>query len=392
MTEQELAVLMRGESERVEWKQSAKAELEPAVCALANDLGDSGEPGYLLVGVDDRGHAVGADTSDAAVQALVSRLHSIKLLPSPSISVVPTVREGRGVLVVTVQPYAVPPVVKVNGVAWVRVGTTTRRASEADLLRLNERRPAHRAPFDLRPWAGAELADLDLARLRVEHQAAQIGDEDLGTFPALEPWLAQREIVRRAGAGWEPTSAGLLLYGVDPQRHLPGAVIELARFAGTDLDAPLVFRKTISGRLSDQLDTLWAQLLANVTAVPAAAAGIRTPYVDVYPVEALKELARNLVQHRLYEGTHAPGRVSWFEDRVVFSNPGGPFGQASEGEFGAHSDYRNPTITRLLVDLGYVERLGRGVRRVRALLDKNANPPLEVETDGYTTLTVRARP
>ena len=72
-------------------------------------------------------------------------------------------------------------------------------------------------------------------------------------------------------------------------------------------------------------------------------------------------------------------------DRIEFSNPGGPYGRASEGEFGGHSDYRNPGIIRLLANEGYVERLGRGIR---SQLKKNGNPDLRVETDGYTRVIV----
>ncbi|MBZ5708707.1 hypothetical protein [Nannocystis pusilla] len=50
-----------------------------------------------------------------------------------------------------VEPYAVPPVVKVNGTPYVRVGTVTQRANEAQLRRLEERRPIHHQPFDTRP-------------------------------------------------------------------------------------------------------------------------------------------------------------------------------------------------------------------------------------------------
>jgi ATP-dependent DNA helicase RecG len=227
--------------------------------------------------------------------------------------------------------------------------------------------------------------------LRNLYEADRRIDNEPDTFPGLEPWLGQKGIVRRAGGAWMPTAAGVLVWGLDPQSQFPGATIEFARYAGTDFDAALVTRRTSAGRLADQLETLWAQLQANVAEVPAEAVGIRTPVVPEYPVDALKELARNLVQHRLYDGTNAPGRVSWFDDRIVFNNPGQPFGHASDGEFGEHSDYRNPTITRLLMEAGYVERLGRGVRKVRALLQKNGNPPLDVQTNGYTTVMVGRR-
>lgn len=153
------------------------------------------------------------------------------------------------------------------------------------------------------------------------------------------------------------------------------------------MDSPVAVRKVITVPLPDQIEELWAQLSEHLMSVPGG--GGRTSYRLEYPLEALRELARNLVQHRLYDTTDAPAQVQWFDDRVVFSNPGGLFGQAGEGEFGRHSDYRNPTITRWLVELGYVEQLGRGIRLVRRMLASNGNPDLEVETNGFTVVTVR---
>jgi len=393
MTPDELRDAFAEEGERAERKESDRDadEILRAACALANDLQQSGRPGYLVLGLDKKGRTVGVDASDEGVQRLVNRLTSTKILPTPSFSVEVVPSQGLSVIVVRVQPYPVPPIVKVDGVAWVRVGNTTRRATAADLARLSERRPVHTLPYDLRPLGAASRDDLNLELLRNRFSAEKEVDPERDTFPSFEAWLSQRDVLRQLADGWAPTAAGLLVYGLDPRRCLPGAIVELARYAGLDFDAPISSRKTISGPLGDQLQTLWTQLQAHVSEVPGPQVGIRSPYYPEYPLEGLKELARNLVQHRLYEGTNAPSRIAWMDDRVVFTNPGSRFGLASEGEFGEHSDYRNPTVTRFLVELGYVERLGRGIRRVRVELERNGNPPLEVETDGYTTVTVRRR-
>jgi ATP-dependent DNA helicase RecG len=223
------------------------------------------------------------------------------------------------------------------------------------------------------------------------HEAALESHSDPESFPPLENWLTQENLGRRIGDRWVPNPTAILLFSEDPQDHLPGAFIELVRYAGVDYDAPVSLTKTITGPLTTQLDTAWTQLSVHVANVPAEAVGIRSPFVPEYPIEALKELIRNLVQHRLYEGTHAPARIEWFEDRIELSNPGGPFGRAAEGPFGTHSDYRNPTLTDWLRRLGYVERLGRGIKRVHSLLRQNGNPSLEAETDGFTRVIVRRR-
>lgn len=395
-TEGEIQSLCAAETERVEWKQSSKdgAEVLHAVAAMANDLGDRGTPGFVLLGVDKAGRPVGHDVADEAILRLTHQLTSSKILPHPSCEVVPVKHDGKDFIVIRVEPYPVPPVVKVNAVAYVRVGTMTKRASDADLLRLEERRPEGALPFDLRSVQTESLDGLDLATLRQYHAAAQSGDIDPETFPTLERWLRQENVVRGTEARWFPTVMGLLVYGINPQTAFPGATIELVRYSGTGLDAPVLLRKTITGCITHQLDALWAQLDALNVDVPATerTTGIRESFAPTYPPEALKELARNLVQHRAYDATRAPARVSWFDDRVVFNNPGGPYGQAAQGEFGSQSDYRNPTITSHLVKLGYVQKLGRGVGVVRLQLERNGNPPLQVETDGFTTITVRRRP
>ncbi|HEX3553198.1 MAG TPA: RNA-binding domain-containing protein [Thermoanaerobaculia bacterium] len=392
MTPEDLRDALAGESERVEWKQSAAdvGDILRAAGALANDLGDSRRPGFLVIGLADDGQVVGVESDlDEVQQKLANRLSSVKLVPTPSYSMEPVQRDGRTILVVRIEPYPVPPVVTVDGTAWVRRGTVTERAREADLLRLRERRPESRQPFDYRLFPGARLEDLRVSTLRAMYETAREGDHDSESFPTLEAWLTRKDLGRTVGEIWIPNAAALLLFGQNPQEYFPGAVIEFVRYGGTEVDAPVAARKTITGTLTDQLEAIWAQLSAHLASIPVPAEGIKTPYRPEYPLEALRELARNLVQHRLYEGTNAPARVEWFDDRIVFSNPGGPFGHASEGEFGSHADYRNPTITRWLVELGYVEQLGRGIRLVRRMLARNGNPDLEVETDGFTVVTVR---
>lgn len=393
----EITLALTEETERVEWKQSLRDRDDAlrAVCALANDLGDSRRPGFFVVGLDDKGAPVGGYSTpaerDSAQQKLASWLGSVKLLPTPSFSIEAVEHRGDTVLIVRIEPMPVPPLVKVDGVAYVRRGTTTTHARDADIFRLVERRADRQMPFDTRPVAGATLDDLDVHDLREEHAAARDSDGDAETFPALPQWLYQQELGRWTGSAFVPNAAAILLHGKSPQTFFPGARIELVRYAGEDADAPVSFRQPLTGTIGAQIDGTWRLIQTQVVQVPVHGEGARSPFAPEYPIEALKELVRNLVQHRLYEGTNSPGRIEWYDDRIELSNPGGPFGQASEGELGDHSDYRNPLLTQGLVKMGYVEQLGRGIRRVRKLLATHGNPLLQVETDGFTRVIVRRR-
>lgn len=160
----------------MEWKESAKNadDVFQPVGALANDLAGSGDVGYVLFGVKKDGSVVGVDTRgqrlDEIQQQIANRLTSTALYPTPAFDLQAVEAAGQTVLVVRVWPYPVPPVVTVNSIAWVRKGTTTRRATEADLVRLRERRPDSSRPFDTRPLREAALEDLELAELRLMYQ------------------------------------------------------------------------------------------------------------------------------------------------------------------------------------------------------------------------------
>ena len=392
----DLTELLRTESERIEWKQNAHSnELLNAVCAFANDLSGTKETGYVVLGVDKRGHPLGIDVAGSSIdeiqQRVAGRIGSTKIFPTPSYSLRVADIGAATILIVAIQPYPVPPVVTVDGVAWIRRGTTTLRATDADLARLRERRPERNQPFDLRIVAGTTIDDLNVEKLTRVHEAERLGTEVAEEFPALESWMTQRQLGRMADGVWTPNAAALLLFGTSPQDQLPGAKVEFVRYAGIEVDSAVVERMTATGSLPDQIESLWARLNLHLASVPGADQGAVTGYHPIYPLTGLRELVRNLVQHRQYEGTNAPGRIEWYADRVEFSNPGGPYGRASEGEFGLHSDYRNPVITRWLVELGYVEQLGRGIRLVRLSLERNGNPALEVEVDGFTRVIVRRK-
>ncbi|MGF1663072.1 MAG: ATP-binding protein [Kineosporiaceae bacterium] len=85
-----------------------------------------------------------------------------------------------------------------------------------------------------------------------------------------------------------------------------------------------------------------------------------------------------------YEATNAPVRILWFDDRVEVSNPGGPFGTVTSQNFDRVNDYRNPSIAAALKTLGYVNRFGRGIERMRAQLRANGNPDPEFDVDPST--------
>lgn len=392
-----LAELLKSETDHIEWKTSAEKAadvLEPA-CAFGNDLSNSRMPGYVLFGVNKSGQVVGIDlgkkSRDEWSLQVSNYLSSTKILPHVSFDLTCIDHAGATVLVLTVAPYPTPPLVEVDRVAFVRKGTSTQRATFADVTRLRERRPENAIPFDSRVIPVADESDIDSPALLDTWQRQRTLDDSPDSFPAFPSWLADhRDLGRIVDNRFRPTVAAVLCHGLNPQSFIPEAVVEFARFGGDSIDSPVAYRKTITGPIGSQLDTIWALLSSQIAEVPTPASGIQTPYRPQYLLEVLKELARNMVQHRTYNESHSPSRIEWYSDRIEFSNPGGPIGAAAEGPMGDHSAYRNPAVTRELVTLGYVERLGRGIRRAYHLSDQAGYPRPEFETDGFTRAIVKA--
>jgi ATP-dependent DNA helicase RecG len=190
-----------------------------------------------------------------------------------------------------------------------------------------------------------------------------------------------------------PTTLGVVVIGKDPRQFVPGAYVQFLRLDGTELTGPIKDREEIVGPLSDLLRVLDEKLRAHVTvAVDLTSQTVEVPRPD-YPIAALRQLVFNAVLHRSYEGTNAPSRLYWFNDRIEIHSPGGPFGQVNRGNFGdpGVTDYRNPHLAEAMKNLGYVQRFGLGIAIARNELNKNGNPPPEFLVEGAHVVAIVRR-
>ena len=397
MTDAELLALLRDlESDCVERKESYSGDVREkarcAVCCFANDLPGHQRAGIIFIGARDDGSPAGLAITDELLQQLASIREVV--LPFPSITVERRILNGADVAVVSVTPSRDVPV-RYNQRVWVRVGPTTRLASPEDERILAERRSAANLPGDLRPAAECSLADLDLNFFRTSYLPSAIAPDVLAANQrSVEQQLATCRFVV-GPVDLRPTLVGCLVLAVEPRRAAPGAYVQFVRFDGVDLTSPISDQAEIGGSLSDLLRALDEKLRAHIRIATSITSGDQEVRRPDYPLAALQQLARNAVMHRSFEGTNAPIRISWFADRIEIQNPGGPFGQVTQENFGhpGVADYRNPHLAEAMKILGYVQRFGVGIATARAELETNGNPPLEFQvTQNFVHVTVRARP
>jgi ATP-dependent DNA helicase RecG len=386
-------LMMDLESHRVERKQSVSdpEKIRQAICAFANDLPATGQPGYLFIGVDDRGVPTGQPITDQNLLTLASMRSDGNILPLPRLNVEKVELRGAPVAMVEVFPSDAPPV-RYKGQVWVRIGPRRAIATAEEERRLAERSVANARTFDQRACPGARLEDLLVASILQDYLPRVVARSVLAeNHRSLEEKLAAlRFFDLRRG---EPTHAGLLLFGKNPLEFVPGAYVQFVRFAGDSLVDKVQDHKELTGNLLTTLIQLDTLLSLQIRTARVQGPGLVAEERPDYPFVAVRELVLNALLHRNYESTGAPVRLNWFASKVEIHSPGGLYGQVTPENFRRVSDYRNPVLGEAMKVLGYVERFGVGIARAEAALSANGNPPAEFTIEPtHVLVTLRSAP
>jgi ATP-dependent DNA helicase RecG len=392
MTEDELRELIaRHEADRIEFTESTKEtdKFSEAVCAFANDLPNHGKPGFLVIGIDKAGRPAGLRITDEILRNLGGLRDDGNIQPLPSMTVDKLVTADGEVAIVTVQPSLLPPV-RYKGRICVRIGPRRGYATEHDERILIERRVSKARTFDAEPCLGSALSDLATTLFLVDYRQQAIAADIIAeNSRSVEHQLASLRFFDLNKAC--PTNAGIVLFGLDVRRYLPGVFIQFLRIQGESLAEPVLNDREIDGDLLTVLRELDALVDAQLDRFPIDQSALRERMVEAFPRVAVRELLMNAIMHRDYAST-SPLRITWFDHRVEIQSPGGLYGEASPANFPRQTSYRNPVVAEAMKALGYVNRYGRGVLRAQDALEKNGSPPAEFEFDaGFVLATIRRR-
>jgi len=375
-----LELLTNVESDRVERKRSYRKEDEKphqAICAFANDLPNHNKPGVLFIGVEDNGEPSHITVDDELLKTLAHIRGDGNILPMPVMTVEKRILKGAEMAVVTVMPSDMPPI-RYKGQIWIRIGPRRALAGAQEERILNEKRRYKDLPYDLYPIARASLDDLSKVIFENEYlQAAFAPDvlkENNRTY--AERLSSCKMIVSPEDT--TPTILGILTLGKIPQDYIPGAYIQFLRIDGIDLVDPVTDEEEIRGTLIDVIRRTEDKLKSHNRTAVDISQGQHIVSID-YPHIAFQQILYNAVMHRTYEGTNAPVRVYWFNDRVEINSPGGPFGNVSIENFGKPgiTDYRNPNIADVFKTIGFIQRYGVGIQTAQNAMKKNGNPQIE---------------
>lgn len=376
------------ESDRVERTISTTNtdKFGQAICAFSNDLPRNGKPRYLIIGAEDEGKVHPINVTDELLKNIAAIRTDGNIQPQPSMAVQKVAMPEGDIIVVEVQPSTFPPV-KYKGRIWVRIGPRKGVANEDDEKRLYEKRVSNIRTFDAMPCVGSSVNDLDTEIFRQLYLSKAYPEDVLNDDKrSVELQLQSLGFFDERYSC--PTYAGILFFGKNVERFLPGAYVQYVRFKGKNRAGDVLSEYKFQGNLCSmlyKLDTFVDTTITNRRPVPVSV--LREETVVDYPHWATRELLMNAICHRDYEG-HGPIQFYQYDDRIEIMNPGGLYGKVTPQNFPTVNDYRNPVVAEGLKVLGFVNRFSRGVMRVETELAENGNGKPDFRLDLVTTFMV----
>lgn len=394
MTKTELLELIRnGENSGVEFKRDVvqNVDLAKELVAFSNSDG-----GHVLLGIDDDGSVFGLTRGD--IEEFVMTTCRTKIRPEiiPYFEIVRDVEPGKDVAVVSVEEgWTVHSRWHDNHSTYcIRVGSQSREASTEELARLLQQRGAFR--LEVRPVTGSSIDDLDIRRLydyfrRVRRQDTP-GSDDM---PGWQKLLVNTEIMRDMEGQISCTVAGLLLFGKNPNRHIPQAGIDAAAFPGVDKEyasverlpirGPIVglFREEENHSLEPGIIEQATHFVKRNTSISAILQeGARRIERSTYPEEVIREALVNAVVHRDYLLSASNIELSIYSDRMEIISPGRlPNGITPERMRVGCRAARNQLLKDVMQDYGYLEHMGMGIPRkiIKGMRQHNGTEPDLIE-------------
>jgi len=273
-----------------------------------------------------------------------------------------------------------------NAGSYIRAGNTNRQMTDYEIFSYVSGRS--QPTFDQEPVRQATLDDLDqervqahLNKLRRDHP--QLWDRLRMSDKPLADQLCAINVAIRTNGAVHPTLAGLLCFGVWPQKFFSSLVATFVRYAGLTPDEKgprgerFLDNAKCEGNLAEMVEQAVRRTIANMRQ-SLLVEGIFHRTLAEYPEEAIREAVVNAVAHRDYSpmALGSQIRVQMFADRLEISSPGGLFGAVNEYNLEEAQSTRNQLLMRLLEELGLVENRGSGIRAmIAAMREARLEPP-----------------
>jgi len=343
-----IQLIKQGESEEIEFKKTVTVDLGKDIVAFANTNG-----GKILIGIGDDGSIIG--TSKDAEQRISDILMTI--VPPISVKIRSLSIDGKKIVIVFV-----PRSTKIHtfrNVAYIRVGRNVRPLDIYELIS-----------------KASESVIFHSDKMPTEAPASEIN------LDYLKWYLETRRSVRRISAYGSPLDiarklniivrsnnrevlslAGLLFFHDTPHKYIYWARLRFLRCITDDL-TKIAEDKFFEGPVWKIIDDTIDYLKSIFVRIPIIEGKIRREDVYEYPIEAVREAITNALAHRNYT-IASEVHVFLTPKRLIIRNPGSfPPGVTPENP--KHVP-RNSLLCQLLFDVGYIEKWGVGILKMKEI-------------------------
>lgn len=342
--EELIYLIQSGESEVLEFKETAGKNIHHEIAAFANSDG-----GIIIVGVADSGKIIGTDVKKA-IEKVTSSIQSI--IPPPEIKTQKISIDEKDLLIISVEKST--SLCSLGGVVYIRAGTGVRPLSLQEIVMLFSEMGT--INWDEIPMLSVEDAQpeyIDWFFEKVKETRGKTISED-----------NKSRYLRSDGAikNDRLTNAGILFF-TEATENIAYAKI---RKIGMGEDGPLWSRE-YEGPIWKTIEEVYSSLIQDIKTVDVVA-GTRRIKIEQYPPRAIREALINAVAHRNYT-ISADVKILIYPDRFEIKNPGGlmPGMDIKDPE---HIP-RNPSLSNLLYDTGYIERYGFGIKMIEDEVKKH---------------------
>ena len=338
------------------------SDLSPLVSAFAN-----AEGGTIVIGISDKTleiEGINKYGMDKVNEFIAIPKNGCKPMPQYNeefLDVINNKGERDQLLLLHVQPCIDQIIRTTNDSTYLRIADKTKELKGDDLRNLEYSKSTRH--FEDEVNKDATLDDLD--QELIEEYKQKLDAIHLPTDQVLK---ARAFIKNRDGNNYL-TNAAILLFAKNVSQFYPNCRVRFIRYDGNSAQVGtrmnIIKDKTIECnilRLIDETKSFISSQLREFTALDPLTGKFKT--VPEYPEFSWLEGIVNAITHREYGMSGNYILVTMFDDRLEIKSPGKLPNIVTIDNIKDTRYARNPRISRVLTDFGWVRELNEGVKRI----------------------------
>jgi len=360
-------IIQQGEGLKVEFKSNFNSETIETLVAFANASG-----GSVFLGITDKGDVTGVQYNTETIQKWINEIKTKtvpQLIPDPII----IEYNGKHIIAFSINEYPIKPVAT-KGRFFIRVANSNHALSANEVANMHLKVVNESWDFYIR--AGKSIDDISFSKIDETIQAIQKRNLISKNISSLE-FLQKNELVKEETI----TNACYLLFCKEPSMF---TTIQIGFFQDE-----ITIKDDIShsGNILDQVDFILAFIKKHIKKEIIITQAKENIEHWEYPLEGIRELVMNMIIHRDYTAS-ADSIIKIYPHHIIFFNPG-TLPESISLEQLKNNDYislpRNKQIAKIAKELGWIEKYGTGIKRVRQLFMKHGlpEPEFSCEQNGF---------